>query len=116
EFPVGTTTVTYATEDEAGNEGTASFTVTVVDNQAPDVTVPANITVNNDTDSCGAVVEYAVSASDNCTTGLTPEMTAGLASGTEFPVGTTTVTYATEDAAGNPAEASFTVTVVDNQA
>src|SRR5690606_5116913 len=75
EFPVGTTTVTYATEDEAGNEGTASFTVTVNDNQAPVVTVPENITVNNDLNSCGAVVTYAVSASDNCS-----EVTIGRAS------------------------------------
>src|SRR5690606_39691523 len=99
ELPAGTTTVTYATEDEAGNEGTASFTVTVNDNQAPVVTVPENITVNNDLNSCGAVVTYAVSASHNCS-GVTPEMTAGLASGAEFPVGTTTVTYADRKSVG----------------
>ncbi len=57
-----------------------------------------------------AVHSLQVSASDNCSS-VTPGMTAGLASGELFPVGTTTVTYATADEAGNPASSSFTVTV-----
>jgi subtilisin-like proprotein convertase family protein len=41
---------------------------------------------------------------------------AGLASGSTFPVGTTTNTYRVTDVAGNTATCSFNVTVNDNQA
>ncbi|WP_205502300.1 HYR domain-containing protein [Rufibacter psychrotolerans] len=114
-FALGTTTVTYTATDGTGNQSSASFTVTVEDKTAPVVTVPANITVNNDADACGAVVTYQVSATDNCST-VTPERTEGLASGEVFPIGTTTVTYAAKDAAGNETTQSFTVTVLDNKA
>ncbi len=113
-FNVGETTVTVTATNNCGTD-IESFTVTVNDAQAPVLTVPDNITVNNDGDACGAVVTYRVSASDNCSS-VTPGMTAGLASGELFPVGTTTVTYATADEAGNPASSSFTVTVNDAQA
>ena len=45
---------------------------------------------------------------------LTAVQTAGLASGSTFPVGTTTNTFSATDATGNIATNSFTVTVVDN--
>ncbi|WP_161887806.1 HYR domain-containing protein [Pontibacter russatus] len=109
-FNQGVTTITYTGTDVAGNSSSDELLVTVTDDEAPVVTVPANITVKNDAGKCTAVVTYAVSASDNCST-VTPKLSAGLASGAEFPVGTTTVTYETEDEAGNPATASFTVTV-----
>src|SRR5437764_3916279 len=41
--------------------------------------------------------------------------TAGLASGSLFPLGVTTNTFVVSDAAGNTAACSFTVTVLDNQ-
>jgi len=102
--------VTFTFNDGNGNTSTTTQTVVVDDVTAPVVTVPQNITVNNDANVCGAVVNYNVSATDNCST-VTPTMTAGLASGAEFPVGTTTVTYTATDAAGNKTEESFTVTV-----
>jgi len=117
-FPVGTTTVTYAVNDAAGNGPvTCSFTVTVVDSEAPQITCPGNITVNNTVGSCGALVNYSAPVgTDNCA-GAVTTLTAGMASGSTFPVGTTTVTYAVNDAAGNgPVSCSFTVTVVDNEA
>jgi hypothetical protein len=51
---------------------------------------------------------------DNCS-GSTTEQTAGLASGSTFPVGTTTNTFKVTDASGNTAECSFTVTVNDTE-
>jgi len=66
-FNVGVTTVTYTARDAAGNSATCSFTVTVSDTQAPVITCPANITVNNDPGVCGAVVNYPLpTATDNC--------------------------------------------------
>src|SRR5690606_35134783 len=41
--------------------------------------------------------------------------TAGLPSGSEFPIGTTTNTYVVTDAAGNTATCSFTITVTDEE-
>jgi hypothetical protein len=44
---------------------------------------------------------------------VTPVLTAGLTSGSNFPIGTTTVTYTAADAVGNTSTCSFTVTVND---
>ena len=41
-FPVGVTTITYTAEDQAGNTATCFFTVTILDDQAPEVTCPAD--------------------------------------------------------------------------
>ncbi|MBL7950886.1 MAG: HYR domain-containing protein, partial [Flavobacteriales bacterium] len=115
-FPLGTTTVTYTATDAAGNSTTCSFTVTVVDATAPSIVCPANINVSNGAGICGAVVNYATPVgTDNCS-GATTVMTAGLASGSQFPIGTTTVTHQVTDAAGLTASCSFTVTVNDTEA
>lgn len=87
-----------------------------VDNTNPTITCPANITVNNDSGICGAVVNYtAPSGSDNCL-GQSTAQIAGLTSGSTFPVGTTTNTFRVTDASGNTTTCSFTVTVNDNAA
>ncbi|WP_266205729.1 HYR domain-containing protein [Pontibacter kalidii] len=109
-FNKGVTTVSYTATDAAGNSATDQLLVTVTDDDAPVLTVPANIVVQTQPDKCGAAVNYDVTASDNCSA-VTPVMTAGLASGATFPVGTTTVTYKATDEAGNASIQSFTVTV-----
>ncbi|MBL0018709.1 MAG: HYR domain-containing protein, partial [Bacteroidetes bacterium] len=110
-FAVGTTTVNATATDVAGNTAACSFTVTVVDNQLPTITCPANVTVNNDPGLCSAVVSYSTPAgSDNCP-GQTTLRTAGLASGAAFPLGTTTNTYVVTAANGQTATCSFNVTV-----
>ncbi|MFN9325136.1 MAG: HYR domain-containing protein, partial [Flavobacteriales bacterium] len=115
-FTVGTTTVTHQVTDAGGLTASCSFTITVIDAQAPVISCPANITVNNTVGICGAVVTYTTPVgTDNCT-GSTTIRTAGLASGSTFPIGTTTVTHQVTDAAGLTASCSFTVTVVDAQA
>ncbi|MBK9453152.1 MAG: HYR domain-containing protein [Bacteroidetes bacterium] len=115
-FPSGTTTNTFTVTDASGNTTTCSFTVTVVDNQAPVITCPANISVNATSGQCNAVVTYtAPVGTDNCP-GATTTQTAGLASGATFPVGVTTNTFRVTDASGTTTTCSFTVTVVDNQA
>ncbi|MBK9453072.1 MAG: HYR domain-containing protein [Bacteroidetes bacterium] len=110
-FAMGTTTVNATATDVAGNTAACSFTVTVVDNQLPTITCPANVTVNNDPGLCSAVVSYSTPAgSDNCP-GQTTLRTAGLASGAAFPLGTTTNTYVVTAANGQTATCSFNVTV-----
>jgi hypothetical protein len=114
-FAVGTTTVNSVATDGSGNTATCSFTVTVVDNQLPTITCPANVTVNNDPGLCSAIVTYATPAgSDNCP-GQTTALTAGLNSNASFPVGSTTNTFVVTAANGQTASCSFSVTVLDNE-
>ncbi len=111
-FAIGATTVTCNATDAAGNHALATtFKVTVKDTTAPVVTAPSNIT-REATSASGATVSYTLSATDAVTS--TPVIACNKASGTVFPLGTTTVLCTATDGAGNiSATASFTVTVVD---
>lgn len=109
-FPLGETILTYSATDAHGNTGTATQVVTVVDNTAPVISCPANI-VLEPTCPTGAIATWtAPVGTDNCP-GATTTQTAGPASGSVFPIGTTTVTYTVNDAHGNSASCNFTVTV-----
>src|SRR5207244_125761 len=68
QFPVGTTTVRWTVTDIYGNSNTCSQTVTVVDNQVPTVTCPANITTNVGSVACSitALDLGAPVTNDNC--------------------------------------------------
>ena len=92
-----------------------SFNVTITDTELPTISCPSNISVSNDLNSCGAVVTYTPPVgTDNCP-GSTTTQTAGLASGSTFPLGTTTNTWLVTDASGNTATCQQMVTVLDNQ-
>src|ERR1041384_2670620 len=94
-----------------GTGPTCTFTVKVNDTQPPTITCPANIFVAANASCPPAVsrtVNFTTTASDNCP-GLTVVCTP--ASGSIFPVGTTTVTCTATDASSNTATCSFTVTV-----
>ena len=113
-YPVGSTNVVWTATDENGNTDDCTQVITVEDNEAPIISCPANITVNNDPGNCSAVVTFPASTSaDNCP-GETIAQTLGLASGSAFPVGTTTNTFVVTDASSNTATCTFTVTVTDN--
>ena len=109
-FPLGVTTVTVTATDAANNTSTGTFTVTVQDTTPPFVSVPADITVYN-TDGIGNVVSYAPATATDAVT-LNPTIYYNFASGSLFPLGTTTVTAYAADAAGNVGSASFNVNVV----
>ena len=115
-FPVGTTAVTYTATDISGRTATATFTITVTDNQGPVWTnVPSNIVVPTASNACTAVVTWSLPVSaDNCT--AQPTVTSNRNPGTVFALGTTSVVYTSVDAAGNSSQATFTVTVVDQTA
>ncbi len=114
-FPVGTTTNTFEVTDAAGNSTTCSFDVVIADTESPDITCPANIAQDNDAGQCGAVVTYtAPVGTDNCP-GANTVQTAGLSSGSLFPVGTTTNTFEVTDAAGNITTCSFDVVISDTE-
>jgi uncharacterized repeat protein (TIGR01451 family) len=130
-FQKGVTTVSCSVTDASNNTGQCSFTVTVNDMQAPQITCPSPITQNTDANACTAVVNYSQpSITDNCpcdvgseapVKGKGPQVASGCtvnctpAAGTAFPKGATTVTCTGTDTSGNTANCSFTITVVDNQ-
>jgi hypothetical protein len=67
---IGENTVTLTVTDGSGNTDECTSTVTVLDSIDPVITCPAPITVNNDPGACGAVVDYTVSGTDNCSSNL----------------------------------------------
>jgi hypothetical protein len=111
-FPMGTTTVTCNATDASGNQSTCQFTVTVNDTEAPKITCPPNqIGITASPRDPSVTVTYpAPTISDN-SPGATLVCTP--ASGSVFPVGTTTVNCVATDTSGNTANCSFTVTVYD---
>jgi hypothetical protein len=115
-FPVGNTVVTYSATDAHGNTGSANQTVTVIDNTAPVISCPANITIEPTCPS-GAIATYATpTATDNCAVQSVTRNAGSLASGSVFPIGTSTVTHTATDIYGNQSSCSFTVTVLTPQA
>lgn len=104
---------TYRATDAAGNAVTCTQTITVNDQTAPVISCPANITTATPVGSCNAVVNFAVTATDNCGGPVT--ITTLPAAGSVFPIGTTTVTATATDACGNSSVCTFTVTVTDGQ-
>ena len=104
-FSFGPTTVTCSAPDASD----ASFTVTVHDTTPPAVTPPSDVT-DSSTNPGGKVVNYpAATASDTVDGALTPACAP--ASGTNFVIGTTTVTCSATDSHGNTGSAHFNVTV-----
>ncbi len=115
-FPVGQTTLTYSATDAHGNTGSATQLVTVVDNTQPVISCPANITIEP-TCPTGAIATYTTpTATDNCGVQSVTRNAGSLASGSVFPIGTTTVTHTATDIHGNQSSCSFTVTVLTPQA
>jgi hypothetical protein len=115
---VGTYTIVYSASDNHGTPGDTSDdlvasitrTVHVVDTTAPVISCPANIVVTlppNTTD-ISMPVNFNVTASDNCST---VNVTTSHASGSIFPLGTTTVNATATDQAGHTSSCSFNVTV-----
>jgi hypothetical protein len=108
-FALGTTTVNCTATASTGTT-TGSFTVTVVDTTPPALSLPANVTAEA-TGPSGAAVSYSATAND-LVDGSRP-VTCDHASGSTFPLGTTTVQCTATDTHNNTATGSFTVTVRD---
>ncbi len=109
-FALGTATVTCSATDAAGNTGSDSATVTVVDTTPPVITLngssSVNLTVGASYVDAGATAVDIVDGSVSVTTG-------GDTINTSVP-GVYVITYNAIDAAGNPAvEKTRTVTVSD---
>ncbi len=114
-FPRGSNTVIWRATDLAGNSTLCSFTVTVSDAQLPGITCPTSISTNTTTGQCSKIVNYTTPTySDNCAGGSI-SLFSGLASGSTFPTGVSTVVWRAIDNAANSNTCAFTVTVTDNE-
>ena len=110
-FPIGITTQTYVATDAQGNSASCSFTVTILDAENPIVECPDDISMTLASGITSGVVDFIEpSVSDNCP-GAVLTQTAGLPSGSNFPIGVTVNTYQITDASGNIATCSFEVTI-----
>jgi hypothetical protein len=111
---IGSTTVTCTATDDALNHSSASFVANVVLNTAPHLDVPADKTAEA-TSASGAVVTYTATATDP-EDATAPIPTCAPASGSTFPLGTTTVNCSVTDSDGLSDSGSFHITVVDTTA
>ena len=90
--------------------------VTVEDNIAPLVVCPADVNSETRLGDCFALVYFPQPyTQDNCGIDSIVQ-TAGLPSGSQFPVGISTVEFTVTDVNGNVSSCSFTITVTDNEA
>ena len=99
-----------------------SFCITfqMVVGDAPEIFCPADFTADNDEGVCGAVVNFApaiaLDTEDGTLDASNIVQTGGPATGSEFPVGDTDVTFTATDSHGNETSCAFVVTVNDVEA
>jgi probable HAF family extracellular repeat protein len=114
-FSKGVTVVTCSARDSSGNSNTCSFTVTVVDKQAPIIAgCPGNMTNYTVPGVTSTMVTWAApTATDNCDASVAVVCTPP--SGSVFAEGVTTVTCRANDTSGTTNSCSFTVTLLQAQ-
>jgi hypothetical protein len=112
-YPMGSTVITWTATDAAGNVGTATQTVTIVDTTKPNLVAPANTTFAAVSFAGIPVTNAAVSTLLNSVVATDAVGVVSLTNNAPsiFRVGTTVVTFNAKDAAGNLSTASTTITV-----
>ena len=105
--------VTVYASDFSGNMSSCSFTLTVVDDDAPTIECPANISVEMPAGSTTADVPVpAPLALDNCGVPVvTNSFTGGESASGAYPLGNNNVIFIATDASGNTAQCNVFVTV-----
>jgi gliding motility-associated-like protein len=123
-FPSGTTIVTWTVTDLAGNMATCDQSVTIDDTDPPMITCPNVDAFDADPNMCSKIVNNnlapVVTDCNNFTvtyniTGATTGSGNDDATGTEFFVGQSTVTYYALDNFGNIDSCSILIQVNDSQ-
>jgi hypothetical protein len=114
-FPLGTTTVTCSATDSAGNTGTVSFSVLIVDTTKPTLVVPQDRSVYADTiagissqSSAAATFLSGASAVDI----VDPHPVIANDAPAFLSVGTHVVTFSARDASGNSVSKSAVLVVL----
>lgn len=112
---VGVHSAVFQATDAHANTAACTLTATVVDAEAPTITCPAAVTVNNNATYCYSAVWFGEPiVNDNCDPSqLTTVISFGQANGSVFAVGVVSEAFRTTDAAGLSATCTFNITVVD---
>ncbi len=113
-FMLGQTAITYAATDSSGNTASCTFVVKVLDDNNPQITCPANISVSNDAGQCGANVTYSAPITFDCVVSTLGSVSA-IGSGNVFGVGSHTEVYYVENMEGSNASCWFVVAVADTE-
>jgi subtilisin-like proprotein convertase family protein len=113
-FPVGVNTITYIATDASSNTNTCSFTITIVDNQAPTILCPSNVTIACTDNSSPAALGFAT-ATDNCTPAVAININSSDATVVGTCLGNYTInrTWTATDAVGNSTTCLQTINVQD---
>ena len=113
-FPVGLTIVTYVATDASGNSFSASFTVTVIDEESPTIEIPVPVIVEAPEGTCEAFVEVPqLDVFDRCGVAQISNSFNGTsdASGI-YPKGETLILWSVSDASGNTSTITGVVSVL----
>ncbi|MEX0325856.1 MAG: immunoglobulin-like domain-containing protein [Puniceicoccaceae bacterium] len=114
-IPLGSYTITYSATDAAGNEGTASRTIEVVDTTEPNVILNGSASLSLE---CGlAYTDAGASASDIYDGDLQVDVfeTNLPASGSILTTGSYFITYSATDSSNNTGYGTRNITVSDTQ-
>jgi len=114
-LPKGSHTITLTVTDTGGGSDTDDVVVNIVDTTSPVIDCPDDVIVNlplNSTATSMAVNYPAVTATDGCS--ATVDVTSNPASGSVFPLGSTTVHASADDGDTTPSTCSFKVIVQYN--
>ncbi|MEZ4777771.1 MAG: proprotein convertase P-domain-containing protein [Flavobacteriaceae bacterium] len=116
----GTWTLLVSDNVPAFDDGTLTnfcinFAPILVIGNPPVISCPANINASNAAGQCGAIVNFAGVAVDPEDGNISGSIVATPASGSFFPVGTTTVTLSVTDSDGNTTTCDFDITITDDE-
>ena len=109
-------TVTFTLTDANNNATMLDATFTIEDTTPAVIVCPGNLTAFTEDVNCGAIVFLGNPIAIEECGSVTVYQTAGLDSGSVFPVGDTLIEYTAEDECGNLATCEFIVTVIDDDA
>ena len=118
---LGENVITWTVDDQHGNTASCILTITVEDNELPEIVCPGNTTRHTAADQCTYSVLASefnpVSASDNCTDFLffNNINNTDTLNQYELPQGPNEIIWTVDDQHGQVAQCSLIVTVVDTQ-
>ncbi|MBP6698252.1 MAG: HYR domain-containing protein, partial [Flavobacteriales bacterium] len=114
---LGAHVITYTATAPNGVTSTCTFTITVISNDAPTITCPANQVLYSTPFDCAQVFSYAIPpvGDDMALPAGQPVQIDGTGhtSGAPFPLGSTVQTWRVTDSNSNSTTCSFTVQVID---
>ncbi len=115
EFPIGTTTVRYEAVNTAGTS-TCEFTVTVMDDEKPEISCRPKIEVLADPGECGTFVTFEIPSATDNSNNVTVTKIDGRDSETIFPVGNYEIIFEARDSSNNTKTCTLKITVIDEEA